>query len=113
VIALSGPLGSGKTVFTKGIAKSLGITEEITSPTYTIVSEYSGDLILYHMDLYRTETDFELEHLGINEFLFGQGVTVIEWSEKAAAFLPEETIFVTIKIQDNETRSIHISGISL
>lgn len=113
VIALTGPLGSGKTIFAKGIAEILEIGEEITSPTYTIISEYEGTHSFYHIDLYRTENIPEIENLGIEDFLYGDGVTVIEWSEKASPLLPEESIFVEIRINPDGSRQIIIEGIDL
>jgi tRNA threonylcarbamoyladenosine biosynthesis protein TsaE len=106
VVALSGGLGAGKTCFTKGIALALGITEDITSPTYTIVSEYEGRLPLRHIDAYRLTGEEDFEHIGGSELLSGGGVTVVEWPEKIAAFLPGSAIFITIEILEGNTRLI-------
>ena len=108
VIGLEGPLGAGKTTFVKGIARGMGITETVTSPTFTLVTEYEGKLPLYHMDLYRIRSSEEFEFLGVEEMLYGSGVTVIEWSERAADALPSGSLRVTISIIDGSTRSVVI-----
>ncbi len=98
VIALVGDLGVGKTVFAKGFAKGLGITEPITSPTFTIVCEYEeGRLPLYHFDVYRIEDFEELFEIGFEEYLYGNGVCLVEWADKFLEELPEKTTVVTIK----------------
>ena len=108
VIALSGPLGAGKTLFVLGVAEALKINEPITSPTFTIISEYYGDMPLYHMDLYRLGTPEEFTWLGTEEMLNGDGITMIEWSERAESELPERTIHVKIKILDENSREITV-----
>lgn len=87
VLILSGELGAGKTTFTKGLAKGLGIRQMIKSPTYTIVREYEGRLPLYHLDVYRIEGD--ADSIDLDEFLFGGGVTVIEWGHLLGEDLPD------------------------
>ncbi len=111
VISLRGSLGAGKTVIAKGIAKFLHIDEAIVSPTFTIIQEYDGDLKLYHMDLYRISGCDEFEMLGGEEMLYGNGVTLIEWSEKIEEMLPDNTIYIDIKIDDNLDRIINITNI--
>jgi len=101
VICLNGDLGSGKTIFTKGFAQAMGI-EEITSPTFTIIKEYNGELPLYHMDVYRLEDS--KENLGIEEYFDMGGVTIIEWSNIIKDILPEERLEIKIKIVDENTR---------
>lgn len=91
VITLHGTLGAGKTTFVKGIAKALGINEPVTSPTFTILSQYDGKLMLTHMDLYRLGCEEEFELLGGEDFFYAGGITLIEWSEKAESFLPPHT----------------------
>jgi tRNA threonylcarbamoyladenosine biosynthesis protein TsaE len=113
VVALRGGLGSGKTCLTKGIACGLGVRETVTSPTYTIISEYSGDLPLYHIDAYRLAGDDDFESTGAPELLGGNGVAVIEWSERIPRSLPEGAITVTIEITGPQERVIHISGLEL
>ena len=113
VIALRGTLGAGKTTFVKGIARKLEISDVITSPTFTIISEYYGKLPLYHMDLYRIDSEEEFELLGIDEMIYGKGVSVIEWSEKAENILPDNHIKIDIEIKENNSRVISIDGISI
>lgn len=83
IVALEGALGAGKTTFVKGVAERLGIHEPITSPTFTIVSEYLGTLPLYHIDLYRIGSSEEVELLGLEELIYGEGITLVEWADKA------------------------------
>ena len=103
IICLDGELGSGKTVFVKGFAKSLGITENITSPTFNIVKEYeSGEMRLNHMDVYRIEdTD---ETIAFNDYFKGEGVTIIEWAELIEDKLPDERLEIKFKVIDENTR---------
>jgi len=109
VVALRGNLGTGKTCLTKGIARGLGISEEITSPTYTIVSEYPGKLSLYHLDVYRLNGDDDFAALGGEEFLYGQGVSVIEWSERIPGSIPDDAIFIKLELLGGDNRRIRIS----
>lgn len=113
VIALYGGLGSGKTHLTKGIAFGLGIEETITSPTYTIVSEYQhgSSPILFHIDAYRLKDDDDFEAIGGGEIINGNGVSVIEWSERIPGSLPENTISVSIEITGDFSRLIKIDGL--
>ncbi len=110
MLTLHGTLGAGKTTFVKGIAKALGIKENITSPSFTIISEYAGDLTLYHMDLYRLDSIEEFEMIGPEEMLEGRGVSVIEWAEKAEEIFPERTISVTFSIEEGGERRISVEG---
>jgi tRNA threonylcarbamoyladenosine biosynthesis protein TsaE len=111
VVALRGGLGAGKTCLTKGIARGLGIGEEITSPTYTIISEYQGTLPLYHIDAYRLGGDDDFNALGGEDFLYGEGVSVIEWSERIPRSIPPGALIVEIDLAENEQRRILISGL--
>ena len=106
VICLNGDLGSGKTVFTKGFAGAMGI-DEITSPTFTIIKEYAGELPLYHMDVYRT--DGKIEGLGLEEYFDKNGVTIIEWAEMIEDKLPEERLDITFKITGENSRTIIVT----
>ena len=106
VICLNGDLGSGKTVFTKGFAGAMGI-DEITSPTFTIIKEYAGELPLYHMDVYRTEG--KIEGLGLEEYFDKNGVTIIEWAEMIEDKLPEERLDITFKITGENSRTIIVT----
>lgn len=110
VISLQGPLGAGKTTFVRGVARALGIDEPITSPTFTLVCEYSGRVPLYHIDLYRIEGVEEFELLGAEELMAGGGVTVVEWGERAREALPEERIVVRISILEDGARRVEIEG---
>jgi tRNA threonylcarbamoyladenosine biosynthesis protein TsaE len=110
IVALRGGLGAGKTCLTKGIARGLGITEEITSPTYTIISEYQGNPPLYHIDAYRLEGDDDFFALGGEEWLYGKGIAVIEWSERLPRSVPAGALAVEITITGAEGRIIQISG---
>lgn len=108
VIALTGPLGAGKTVFVQGVAESLGIREPVTSPTFTLISEYEGRMPLYHMDLYRLGSPEEFAWLGVEEMLNGTGISMVEWSERAMDELPGRTIHVSIDIREDGSRNISI-----
>lgn len=103
VICLDGELGSGKTVFTKGIANALGINEVITSPTFTIIKEYLyGEMPLYHMDVYRL--DGSDDTIGIEEYFTKGGIVVIEWSDIISDILPENRLDIKIKVTDEDKR---------
>ena len=107
VICLMGDLGSGKTVFTKGFAQALAIKEEVTSPTFTIIKEYtSGEMPLYHMDVYRL--DGKVEGLGIEEYYNKKGITIIEWADLIPDYLPEKRLDIKIKSssEDEDKRII-------
>lgn len=106
-ICLNGELGSGKTLFTKGIAKAMGIKENITSPTFTIIKEYDGELPLYHMDVYRL--DGNTDGLGLEEYYHKGGVVVIEWADTILDVLPEERLDITIKTLSEEKRMLIIT----
>ena len=108
IICLDGELGSGKTVFVKGFAKSLGLEETITSPTFNIVKEYvSGEMPLYHMDVYRLENGDD--SIGFNDYFNSNGITIIEWSELIEDILPEERLDITFKVIDENTRIIKLT----
>ena len=102
IICLNGELGSGKTMFTKGIANALGINENITSPTYTIIKEYNGEYPLYHMDVYRL--DGNVEGTGIEEYFTKGGVVVIEWADTIKDILPAERLDIKFKVVDENKR---------
>ena len=112
VISLRGSLGAGKTVFAKGIARALGINEAIVSPTFTIVQEYEGKMKMYHLDLYRLSGCDEFESMGGEDFLYPDGITLIEWSEKIEEMLPDNTIYVSIIINEDQRRTITIEGLT-
>ncbi|MDR3302876.1 MAG: tRNA (adenosine(37)-N6)-threonylcarbamoyltransferase complex ATPase subunit type 1 TsaE [Treponema sp.] len=110
VVALRGGLGAGKTWLTKGIALSLGVTEEVTSPTYTIISQYEGRLPLNHIDAYRLQGDDDFAALGAEDLLYGDGVTVIEWSERIPHSIPRNALVIDIAILDDGGRRIDMSA---
>jgi tRNA threonylcarbamoyladenosine biosynthesis protein TsaE len=112
ILALSGELGSGKTCFTGGIARGLGVSEnyQITSPTFTLINEYPARCDLYHFDVYRLNGYAEFEDLGYEEYFSRGGVVVIEWAEKIAPVLPVDTFFVSFEYIDENIRSIKIKG---
>jgi tRNA threonylcarbamoyladenosine biosynthesis protein TsaE len=112
VIALDGALGSGKTLLVKGIAAGLGITETITSPTFTIINEYYGSCSFYHVDAYRLRNHEEFEEIGGRDIINSNGITIIEWSERLDNYLPIETIKIKIEITGNNERLIFINGIN-
>ncbi len=113
VVSLRGSLGAGKTVIAKAIAEELGITEAIVSPTFTIVQEYDGREKLYHLDIYRLSGEDEFESMGGEEFLYPDGITLIEWSEKIDSMLPAGTIFIGITINGDLSRTIDIEGLEI
>ena len=110
VISLTGSLGSGKTVFVRGLAGALKIDEaEVNSPSFTFVNEYPGELPLYHFDLYRIKEPSELYEIGWDEYLGREGLVVVEWGEKAAEMLPERYYRIDFKIISENEREINIS----
>ena len=98
IYTLDGDLGTGKTVFTQGVAAGLGITEAISSPTFTIIQEYdTGRLPLYHFDVYRIGDIEEMEKIGYDDYFFGEGICLIEWADLIREILPEHVIRITIE----------------
>lgn len=108
VVSLNGDLGAGKTHITKGIAMGLGVEDYITSPTFIIVNEYEGRLPLYHFDVYRINDIGEMYEIGFEEYLYGNGVCIIEWGKIVDELLPEDTIKIDINKIDDNTREIVI-----
>ncbi len=106
VIALEGTLAAGKTTLTRGIARALAIDEPVTSPTFTLISEYYGKLPLYHMDVYRLDSIDEFLDLGVEDMLYGDGICIIEWSEKISETLPDSTITISISIPDTTDQRV-------
>lgn len=115
IIAYTGDLGAGKTAFTRGIAQGLGITERVTSPTFTIVNEYEGGrLPLFHFDMYRLGSSDELYDIGWEDYLARNGVCAVEWSEIVADAIEGDVICVDIKNErGDDHRSITITGVDL
>ena len=112
VVAYRGDLGAGKTAFTRGLARGLGCTGRVTSPTFTVVNEYEGRLPLFHFDLYRLEGEDALYDVGWEDYLDRGGVCAVEWSERAEAALPRETVWVSIRrcAESEDWRRITIEG---
>lgn len=109
VITLEGELGVGKTIFAKGIARGLGVKQAVTSPTFTIVKEYEGELPLYHMDAYRLEHSDE--DIGFDEYFYGNGISVVEWAQFIEDYLPNHTLNVHIQYVDDDTRLLTFTPI--
>lgn len=115
VVCISGGLGAGKTIFSAGIAWGLGVEGYITSPTFTIVNEYDGIMPVYHFDVYRIGSTDEMFEIGFEEYLDGDGVVIIEWSELIESILPDQYIQVTIErdrdnLQDGRSITIDFKG---
>lgn len=109
ILGLTGDLGSGKTTFTKHLAKYMGIKDNLNSPTFTILKIYENNLPLYHMDVYRLENvgyDYELD-----DYIYGNGVSVIEWYQYIQEMLPKEMLEINIKLLENDVRELIIKGI--
>lgn len=96
VIALEGDLGAGKTTFTKSVALGLGVDDVVTSPTFNLINEYMGRLPVYHFDVYRLD-GIDADYMGFDEYLFSDGVCIIEWADKIKELLPEDTLYIYIK----------------
>lgn len=106
VLLLQGPLGTGKTCLTQGLARGLGVTAPVTSPTFILVNQYSGRLTLYHVDLYRIEAVAEAIDLGLDDYFFGDGVCVVEWPERAPAAMPPEHLLVVLEHAGEQQRRL-------
>lgn len=113
IVCLYGELGAGKTTFVKGMAPSFGIEErDITSPSFTIIAEHRGTIPLYHIDLYRLDRT-GVQEIGLHEYLYGDGISVIEWAERAEEEIPGKTIRVNIRYAGENSREIDIDGIDI
>ncbi len=108
VLSLNGDLGAGKTHMTKGIAEGMGIKDYITSPSFTILNTYNGEVPLYHFDVYRIEDIREMYEIGFDEYLYGDGVCVIEWGNMVTELLPEDAIKLFIVKLEDDVREIDI-----
>ncbi|MDO5026983.1 MAG: tRNA (adenosine(37)-N6)-threonylcarbamoyltransferase complex ATPase subunit type 1 TsaE [Tissierellia bacterium] len=108
VYSLVGDLGAGKTTLVQMIGKEIGVDDYITSPTFALVNIYDGDFRLYHLDLYRLNNPEEIENLDFESYFYPEGISFIEWAEKAEGYLPDEMIEINIR-QDNGFRQIEIT----
>lgn len=106
VILLVGTLGAGKTCLTQGIARGLGISEYTTSPSFVLVREYQGRLSLYHIDLYRIDSIEEVAQLGLDDYLYGNSVCVVEWADKGLSVFPEEHLLIEIQFISSNKRKL-------
>ncbi|NLM74302.1 MAG: tRNA (adenosine(37)-N6)-threonylcarbamoyltransferase complex ATPase subunit type 1 TsaE [Clostridiaceae bacterium] len=114
VISLEGDLGTGKTIITKGIAAGLDITEPITSPTFTLVNTYEGEITLHHFDVYRINDPEELYAIGWDEYFSDDAITVVEWGDRVLEMLPDNTIRIRINRDDEDfnKRNLNIERLS-
>jgi tRNA threonylcarbamoyladenosine biosynthesis protein TsaE len=112
IVALIGELGSGKTCLTQGMAKGLGVEENVpvVSPTFTLINEYPGKIPLIHLDVYRLSGPRDLEDMGYEEYFEGGGIVVIEWAEKIRDILPAKTLFISMRYIDENTREMILEG---
>lgn len=111
IVCLKGGLGAGKTVFAKGIASGLGIPpDDVASPTFVLVRQYAGRLTLFHIDLYRLSSSAEIAGLGYEEFLYGEGVSVIEWCQRFGPLKPEHYILVEFTVTGPSRRTLTVSA---
>ncbi|MDP3064460.1 MAG: tRNA (adenosine(37)-N6)-threonylcarbamoyltransferase complex ATPase subunit type 1 TsaE [Chloroflexota bacterium] len=110
VLLLVGELGAGKTCLTQGIARGLGVRENASSPSFVIMKEYHGRLALYHIDLYRLERLQEVADLGLDDYLYGSGVCVVEWADRAPEQFPVQHLLVRMQYVSERERSIHIEA---
>jgi len=106
ILALKGDLGSGKTLFVKGLVAGLGSSADVTSPTFTIVHEYRGRVPVYHFDFFRVENQRSAERLGLDDYFFGDGVSVIEWADRFPEFIPEQARWIFFEIKSQDVRAI-------
>ena len=106
VLALCGDFGSGKTTLVQGIARGLGVKEAVTSPSFVLVREYPGRLPVYHLDLFRLNTVEDLETIGYDEYVAGQGVTLIEWAQKMRPALPRDHVELVFEMAGPTSRTI-------
>lgn len=102
MIALEGELGAGKTLFVQGLARGLGVSEPVTSPTFTLLNLYEGRLTLAHFDIYRLPVPEALEEIGYEEYFYGSGVAAVEWSDLVKSYLPEQYLQVNIRRDYNK-----------
>jgi tRNA threonylcarbamoyladenosine biosynthesis protein TsaE len=113
VVALAGPIGSGKTVFIKGLAKGLGVrkSEDVKSPTFVLLHVYEGRMPIYHFDLYRLEEEKELDAVGFDEYVTNpETISLVEWADRAKKRVPKNAVWVKLTIDSPTSRRIHLKG---
>lgn len=108
VVLLIGNLGAGKTCLTRGIAKGLGVAEQVQSPTFVLAREMKGRIPLYHIDLYRLGNITEIDELGIDEYLYGKGLTVIEWADKGLSLMPPSNLTIYFETTGENSRLLRL-----
>ncbi len=108
VIALNGDLGAGKTCLVRGIARALGASDTVNSPTFTLINHYQGRLPIYHIDLYRLEGLLEMEDLDLEDYFFGSGICLVEWAHKMEPLLPASHWVISLEIQSPAVRAITV-----
>lgn len=108
ILALKGEIGSGKTTFVQGLARGLGVSAAVNSPTFMLVNEFEGRVPLYHVDFYRVNSEQELVNLGLEQYYFGRGVTVIEWADRFPEFVPEDATDIEFGSLSDYVREITI-----
>lgn len=113
VVALTGELGAGKTQLIKGLAQGAGVRKSayVSSPSFTLINEYKGNIPFYHIDLYRLEEEKEAIELGLEEYFHGEGITALEWADRIPSLLPDEYLKIHIHYTGKNTRSIEMGGI--
>lgn len=111
VLLLEGQLGAGKTAFTQGLAAGLGIHDYVNSPTFVLVNEYPGDIPLNHIDLYRLDDPRQAIDIGIEDYIGGDGVTVIEWPERGGEFMPEERLLIRLTYLSETKRTLRFNAV--
>jgi tRNA threonylcarbamoyladenosine biosynthesis protein TsaE len=109
VLLFEGTLGAGKSIFIRGILNGLGVEEVIPSPTFTIVNEYKTKFNIYHFDFYRINDPYELYEIGFEEYIFSDGISLIEWASKAEELMPEDAIKIDINVLSENKREITIN----
>jgi tRNA threonylcarbamoyladenosine biosynthesis protein TsaE len=110
VLCLSGDLGAGKTTFTQALCRALGVTEHVTSPTFNIMNQYAGRLPVYHFDVYRIADPDEMYEIGFEEFLNGDGISIIEWAPLIEVLIPADALWMTMRTTGETSRAIHLRG---
>ena len=108
VLLLEGDLGAGKTVLAQGVAQGLGIQDPVTSPTFTLIHEYEGRLPLYHVDLYRLADAADAANIGLEEYVYGDGVTIIEWPDRAAGLVPDDHLAIALRPIADTKRALRL-----